>query len=356
MHTLKIRQKAELPALLFTLCMMLYACGGSNNTHQIEPAISEQSLEEYIESQNFSGAVLIVNQGEVLLKKGKNLVDRNGSETINADTIFRLASVSKQFTATAILLLQQAGLLDIDDNVSSYLADFPNGDIITIKNLLQHTSGIPNYTALSNIRSIQTQYHSPQQLLAIFKDLPLEFTPGSNFNYSNSGYVLLGYLIEVISGLSYEEFITNEIFAPLKMTRSGYGENTFGISNTARGYTLSGDDAVTIDMSVPYAAGALTSTLNDLFLWDQSFYNNTLLNESNKALLYTPGLNNYALGWWINFGNHGPAYSHGGAIIGFRSYIARYPEQQKLIVVLANVAGYDTAGLAQQLNTLIDSN
>jgi CubicO group peptidase (beta-lactamase class C family) len=355
MNTVQFKQDVKLLTLLLSLCMLLSACGSDtegNNTQTVTPALPGQSVEQYIDSQNFSGAVLIVDHGNIVLSKGAGLVDRNGTETINADTVFRLGSVSKQFTATAIILLQQKGLLSIDDTVATHLAGFPNGDTITIKHLLQHTSGIPNYTALENFGSITTQYHTPEQLIAIFKNLPLEFSPGSRFNYSNSGYALLGYLIEAVSGLSYQEFITTEIFTPLNMTRSGYGESTFGSDNIAYGYMPSGNDAVTIDMSVPYAAGALTSTLNDLSLWDQSFYTNTLLSEGSKTLIYTPGLNNYALGWVVNSGDNGLVYSHVGIISGFSSFIARYPEQQKLIVVLANVQGYDVVTLEQQLNKL----
>lgn len=350
MNKTQFTQDVKLFTLIFGFCMLLSACA-TQAVPKVSPALPEQSAEQYIESQNFSGAVLIVYQGNIVLSKGFGLVERNGTETINAGTVFRLGSMSKQFTATAIMLLQQKGLLNIDDTVSTFLADFPNGDAITIKHLLQHTSGIPNYTTLKKFGSITTHYHSPEQVIALFKDLPLEFTPGSRYKYSNSGYSLLGYLIEVISDLSYQEFITKEIFTPLLMTRSGYGENTFEGDNIAHGYTWSGRDVLKIDMSVPYSAGALTSTLNDLLLWDRSFYENTLLSEDSKALVFTPGLKNYALGWIVN----GKVYSHGGRISGFSTFIARLPDENKLIVVLANVQGYDARGLALQLNKITHS-
>jgi len=233
--------------------------------------------------------------------------------------------------------------------VSAHIEDYPNGEIVTIKNLLQHTSGIPNYTNLPDFDSIATEYYSPERLVAIFKDLPLEFPPGSRFSYSNSGYALLGLIIETASGTSYQNFLSSEIFTPLQMTRSGYGENTFGTNNIAHGYTPSGDASTTIDMSVPYAAGALTSTIYDLYLWDQSFYSDTLLSEDTEALLYTPGLENYAFGWVVGATERGTMYSHGGAINGFSTFIARIPEEQGLIVVLSNVEGYDLFPIAQYL-------
>lgn len=333
--------------------VLLSACAGlGKQAPKVSPALPGQSAEQYIESQNFSGAVLIVDEGETVLSKGFGLVDRNGTQTINADTVFRLGSISKQFTATAIILLQQKGLLSIDDSIGTYLEDYPNGERITIKHLLQHTSGIPNYTAVSNFGSITTQYHSPEQVIALFKDLPLEFSPGSRYQYSNSGYSLLGYLIEVVSAKSYQEFINDEIFTPLQMTRSGYGENNFDGDNIAHGYSWSDAEILAIDMSVPYSAGALTSTLNDLLLWDRSLYENILLTEQSKTLMFTPGLNNYALGWRVASDEHGRIYGHGGSISGFKTYIARHPDENKLIVVLSNNQDYDVVGLARELNKI----
>jgi len=329
-------------ALSLSFFVLLSACGSDSKINsEVEPANTpespEQTVEQFLASQNFSGAVLLVRNGNIVVNQGIGLVDRNGSEVINKNTVFRLASITKQFTATAILLLQQRGQLNVDDTVSAHLADYPNGETITIKNLLQHTSGIPNYTDLPDFDSIVTETYSPEQLIAVFKDLPLEFSPGSRFSYSNSGYALLGLIIEAVSGSSYRDFISLEIFAPLQMTRSGYGENTFSTDNIAHGYTPSGAASTEIDMSIPYSAGALTSTLNDLYLWDQSFYGDTLLSEESEALMYTPGLENYAFGWVIDSSERGVVYAHGGSINGFSTLIARLPGEQGLIVVLSNV-------------------
>jgi len=318
------------------------------------PEISEQTIEQYLDSQNFSGAILLVRNGNIQIQQGAGLVDRNGSAVIDENTVFRLASVSKQFTAAAILVLQQRGQLNVNDTVSTHIADYPNGDRITISNLLQHTSGIPNYTNLPEFGTLINENLSPEQLVATFKNLPLEFTPGSQFRYSNSGYALLGFIIETASGTSYQDFVSAEIFAPLQMTRSGYGENTFGADNIAHGYTLSGAESDAIDMSIPYAAGALTSTLNDLYLWDQSFYSDTLLSEETEALMFTPGLENYAFGWVVDSTDRGIMYSHGGSINGFSTLIARFPEEQGLIVVLSNVDNYNVVRIAEYLFDLPD--
>jgi len=346
--------------LVFSVFALVSACGSDSPAdNDVQPASTPdapdmpvQSVEQYLVSQNFSGAVLLARNGTVELSQGVGLVDRSGTDVINDDTVFRLASISKQFTATAILLLQQRGQLNVDDFVNMHIADYPNGEIITIKHLLQHTSGIPNYTSLPGFGSLTTEFTSPEQLVAFFKDLPLEFIPGSRFSYSNSGYALLGLIIETVSGSSYDDFIASEIFSPLQMTRSGYGENTFGANNVAHGYTRTGVEAAVIDMSVPYAAGALTSTLNDLYLWDQSFYSDTLLSEDTETLMYTPGLEDYALGWVVGSTDRGTVYSHGGAINGFTTFIARIPEEQALIVVLSNVENYDVISIADYLLNL----
>jgi CubicO group peptidase (beta-lactamase class C family) len=291
-----------------------------------------------------------------MINKGFGLTEQNGNVNIDSDTIFRLASVTKQFTAMAIMILQQQGLLDINETISNYIPDYPEstGKKITIKHLLRHTSGIPNYTLLPTFVDFTTQYHTPEELVSFFKDLPLDFPPGTKFNYSNSGYAVLGHLIEVISGSTYQTFIDNEIFIPLQMTRSGYGENDFNAENTAHGYTASGQKALAIDMSVPYSAGALTSTANDLFLWDQSFYNNSLLTEENTRILYTPGVNNYAMGWNITKAGDSEIYSHAGLINGFSSYIIREPSKQRLIVILSNREGYNTGWVADKLHEMLN--
>ena len=336
-----------------SICLLvifaLFGCGSGSEQTTVEPPVGQQTFQEYITSQNFSGSVLIIQDGNTLLNQGFGFSDRSNAVNNSPDTIFRLASVTKQFTAMAIMILQERGLLSIDDMVSTHIVDYPNGEQITLKHLLTHTSGTPNFTALPEYNAARFQYHTPTELVAIFKDLPLDFTPGSRYSYSNSGYILLGLIIEQVSGQFYADFIKQEIFAVLGMDNSEYGSNNLGINNTAKGYKQDGRESDAIDMSVPYSAGALSSTLNDLYKWDQSFYQDALVSAATKAMIYTSSLNNYGLGWVINTNN----YYHNGGIDGFSTYIGRDPSQNRLIVVLSNVERFPSTDLANHLATMI---
>ncbi|MBQ4861521.1 beta-lactamase family protein [Pseudoalteromonas sp. MMG013] len=347
----RIRTNFVVPTLLIAL---LSACGGSNEKAiEIKPAKMDQTIEQYAIEQNFSGAILIVENEQVLFSKGFNKVNRNDTKLIDADTVFRLASISKQFTATGIMILQEQGLLSIQDTLNVYLPDFPNGDKIRIKHLLQHSAGLANFTALSTFKDIKNTPHTPEQLIALFKDRALEFNSGSQYKYSNSGYIVLGHLIEKVSGMTYQDFINTEIFHPLEMAQSGYGKDELGQNNIAQGYLPSGANITKLSMTVPFAAGALVSSANDLHKWDQSFYNNTLLNEASQKSMFTPELGSAGLGWFITQSNGELRYVHSGGIDGFSTYIARYPESKKLIVVLSNVQNFPAAKFSNQLNKII---
>jgi len=340
---------------VFLLSTLIIGCNSESQKIKIDAPTADQTIEEYIESQQFSGAILLAQDGDIQLNKGFGKANSSTQINNDADTVFRLASVSKQFTAMAIMILQEQGLLTIEDTVAMHISDYPQGDIITLKHLLTHTAGIQNYTALSNHVTTQQNHHTPEELIAIFKDLPLEFSPGSEYKYSNSGYALLGLIIEKVSGQSYRDFIQQAIFLPLDMQRSDYAGNHQASDNIATGYMSSGSEANAIDMSVPYAAGALVSTLNDLYKWDQSFYNNTLVSQETKEEMLTPHLSEYGYGWVIgNLTGTGELnYSHTGGINGFSTIIIRFPDTKKLIVILSNVESYPTAQMALQLNSFM---
>lgn len=339
--------------LLISLAITLTGCGSSGSSSRqinITPPQNTQTIQEYVNSQQFSGSIYIADENNILLDAGFGNANRATNQENSAETVFRIGSITKQFTAAAILLLVEEGLVALDDPVQHYIKDFPNGDIITVHHLLTHTSGLPNYTALPNIGDIVMVPHTPEQLLATFVDLSLEFSPGSEFNYSNSGYAVLGVIIENVSGMSYENFINRRIFEPLAMSDSGYGHNEPQNNNQAQGYQVDGDHATNIDMSVPYAAGALISNTHDLAKWHEALSENTLLNEASNTLMYTPYLNHYALGWQVTTIRNGEQlYSHTGAISGFSSLIMRFPESGRLIVILANVESYPVENFALEL-------
>jgi CubicO group peptidase (beta-lactamase class C family) len=194
------------------------------------------------------------------------------------DTKFRLGSLTKQFTAMLIMQLVEGGKLKLEGKITGYLTDYPKatGDKITINHLLTHTSGIPNYTGLPAFQeTLSRNPYKPTDFIKQFSDLLLEFEPGSRFAYSNSGYFLLGVLIEKVTGKTYENVLQESIFKPLQMNNTGYDVFTTILPKRAMGYEKRGLNYVNapyLDMSIPYAAGSLYSTVEDLALWDQALY------------------------------------------------------------------------------------
>jgi CubicO group peptidase (beta-lactamase class C family) len=254
-----------------------------------------------------------------------------------------------------IMQLVEQGKLKLDVPISSYLPDYPkkNGDIITLHHLMSHTSGIPNYTSFpSFMKTISINSYTPAQLVDLFADSTLQFKPGERFDYSNSGYILLGYIIEKVTGKSYEQVLQENILTPLKMVNTGYDHAAPLLKNRARGYEKNGRiymNANFIDMSVPYAAGSLYSTVEDLFLWDQALYGNQLLKKENIEVLFTKhipsGGGHYGYGWGIGeivLGNTAERVStigHGGGINGFNTQLSRIPSDKSFIVLLDNTGG-----------------
>ena len=313
----------------------------------------EQIARSYSDSKQFMGSVLVARAGRVLLDKGYGYANLEWSIPNDPDTIFRLGSVTKQFTAASILLLEERGKLKTSDPVSAYLPDAPAAWAkITIFNLLTHTSGIPNYTEFPDLPTFQVLPTTPTQLVQRFQPKPLDFQPGEKWAYSNSNYALLGLIIEKVSGQTYQAFLQQNIFAPLKMSHSGYDSNTAIIPHRASGYTPGPDgpqNAGYTDMTVPYAAGALYSTTRDLRLWEDALFGGKLLSASSLKKMTTPFLNSYAFGLAVGQAGGHPVISHGGGINGFNTYLAYYPDEKMTVVVLGNLNGGAPEKIAGQL-------
>jgi CubicO group peptidase (beta-lactamase class C family) len=315
----------------------------------------EQLLSKYNEYGLFNGSALIAENGKVIFKKGYGFANMEWNIRNNTNTKFRLGSISKQFTAFLIVKLAEDGKLKLDVPVTTYLPDYPkaNGDRITIHNLLTHTSGIPNYTdAPDFFKEKSRNPYTPEEFVKIFDKLPLQFTPGEKFSYSNSGYFLLGYIIEKVSGKTYEQYLQETILTPLKMINTGYDHSDIILKDRASGYEKQGKsilNAPYIDMSIPYAAGSLYSTVEDLYLWDQSLYTNQLLSEKSMNLLFRPyittgGNDFYGYGWSVEEASNGSknkvkVIEHGGGINGFNTIISRIPADKNLVVLLNNTGG-----------------
>lgn len=292
------------------------------------------------------GAVFMVSSaGKPIYQKAFGLANLELEVPLQLDHVFQIGSMTKQFTAVGILLLQQDGLLNVNDPISKYIADYPNGNQITIHHLLSHTSGIKDFTKMKSLSTIANKKMSPDEMVDFFKDEPVDFSPGEKFEYNNSGYVILGYLIELVSGKTYDEFLKTRIFDPAGMTNSYFATDRFLIPGRADGYHLKDTGYVNrtvIDFSVPFSSGSLMSNLSDLLKWQQALNSDILLNEDSKKLAFTPKkLANgeeitYGYGWHIREINGVPSREHGGSIFGFKSMGVYVPSLDLYFVGLTN--------------------
>src|SRR5262249_5358294 len=281
----------------------------------------EQLVQSYVGGKNFMGSVLVAEGDHTLLNKGYGSANLEWDIPNSPSTKFRIGSMTKQFTAAAILLLEERGKLKTGDLVKKYMTDAPAAwDKVTINNLLTHTSGIPSFTSFPDYRSTEAISTTPEMLVARFRDKPLQFQPGEKWEYSNSGYVLLGYLIEKISGQSYKDFIQQNFFKPLGMNDSGYDSNSAIIVHRATGYTPTPNgpaQAGYIDMSIPFSAGALYSTTEDLLRWERALFAGKVLSAESLKKMTTPFKNDYAYGLFFHGVKKGyTVIEHGGGVKG----------------------------------------
>lgn len=316
------------------------------------PKRIDRVVDRYAELGRFNGAVLVANRGKVIYQKGVGLADAEWNIPNQPDTRFRIGSVTKQFTAMLILLLADEGRLSLDGTVGDYLPEYPAGPgrAVTIHQLLTHTSGIPSYTGLPDyFPSLSRHPARPLDFLARFDSLPLEFAPGSQWRYDNSGYFLLGVIIERLTRLSYAAALQRRILEPLGLRDTGYDSNAVVLPRRATGYArgFDGDQhAPFIDMSTPYAAGALYSTVRDLYRWDQALDARRLLSPRGYEAWFAPRVpavfGHYAYGWFVHRVSRGPgrdsalAIQHGGSINGFGAMNFRVPEDGIAIIYLDN--------------------
>lgn len=303
-------------------------------------AALEGRIDALAETMSFSGVVLAARDGVTLFSKGYGDADRERQTLNTAQTRFRIGSLTKQFTAEAVLMLQDRGLLDVQDPICDYLDACPEAwQAVTIHHLLTHTSGIPDFTHFADYERTKGQPSTPEQTIDRFREAELDFEPGSKWSYSNSGYVLLGRIIEKTSGQRYEDFLQANVFDPLGMADSGYDHNR---DDLAVGYA-GGREASAIDMSIPYAAGGLYSTAEDLLRWDRGLDTGLLLPAELQAEMFTSraaipdsGGMGYGYGWETGEAFGQSVVSHMGGIEGFSAGITRLLGDHTLVVVLSN--------------------
>ncbi|HYN03395.1 MAG TPA: serine hydrolase [Vicinamibacteria bacterium] len=292
-------------------------------------------------------AVIVVKDGRTLFRKAYGMADLELGVTLQPDMVFRLGSITKQFTAAAILMLAEEGKLSLQDPIEKHLVGYPTqGHVITIEHLLTHTSGIQSYTDMPGWMTSRIQGPmTVTELVDGFKKEPMQFAPGEKWAYNNSGYILLGAIVEKASGKTYEAFVRERIFQPLGMTASYYDRTEPIIPKRAPGYTREGDqprNARYLSMTQPYAAGSLASTVDDLARWDASLYGEKLLKKTSLDRAWTPYVlksgkpTGYGYGWGASTLRGRRAISHGGGIFGFSTYAVRLPDEHVYVAVLCN--------------------
>ncbi|MBG6129477.1 CubicO group peptidase (beta-lactamase class C family) [Aquimarina sp. EL_43] len=302
----------------------------------------EEMMQKHVELDQFSGTVLLAKEGKILYQKAFGDANKSYQIKNNIDTKFNIASMGKMFTGVSIMQLEERGKLNINDPVVKYLKDFPFGNKITIHHLLSHTSGLSNYMRHKVYRANRGKRYVINDIIPFIYEQKLEFDiPGKKFAYSNSGMVVLGAIIEKISGQSYSEFITQNIFIPAKMynTQMRFWDDV--VENRALGYlkSISGKYTNTIyTNSSPQSDGGILSTVKDMLKFDQALYTSLLINENSKKKLFTnviPKIT-YGLAFQVENKNNNRVVGHGGGLPGFSSYFSRYLDDKYTIIALSN--------------------
>ena len=308
-------------------------------------ALSERLDEVFANSPNgYNGSVLIAVDGKIIVEKGYGMADIKNKIPNTKDTVFLLNSITKQFTATSIMMLEEQGKLSLNDPVSKYLKGVKNGEKITIHHLLSMESGITDIfeaypKADQNERS--DTIFPVSELIREIKKMPSKFEPGTQFEYSNSNYDILGFIIEKVSGLEYGEFLKKNIFELLEMKNTAYDVKKNQLKNRAVGYTGIGKYNISYgepyNISYLFAEGSLCSTVEDLYKWDQALYTEKLLKKETLEKMFKPNIGHYGYGWFIDEEYSGLVWHSGGnPYKGFISYIARYRNSKTTVIILQN--------------------
>ncbi|UUF16290.1 MULTISPECIES: serine hydrolase domain-containing protein [Flavobacterium] len=342
------------------IVLFIMACSG----------LSAQNLETKIDSlitskfkpENPGAVFLAVKKGKVVYRKAFGMADLEMNIKMKPEFVFEIGSMTKQFTAVSVLMLAEQGKLKLDDEITKFIPDYPtNGNVITLHHLLTHTSGIKDFTSMKSIKDIARQDLSPKELVDFFKNEPVDFKPGEQYKYCNSGYMLLGYIIEIVSGKTYEEFITQNIFKKAGMENSYYASHDKIIKNRVSGYRDKNGyiNANYISFSIPYASGSIMSNVDDLLKWQNAINTNILLNPVYTEKAFTNyKLNNgtnidYGYGWHLEKVKNKIIREHGGSIFGFKSMGVYEPTEQIYVVGLSNCECNSPTSITKDIAALL---
>ena len=332
---------------------------------EIVSGVLGDRLDEYITTDKplFSGSILVAREGEILLSKGYNYANWELKAPNSSQTKYRISSITKPFTATLIMMLNEEGLIDLEDELCTYLPDCPvHWQEIKIRNLLNHTSGVPEYTTLLGGDNASRDPHNVAGLVDLFREEPLAFAPGESFQYSNSNFILLGAVIEQATGDRYEEFLEKAVLNPLEIENSGLDYHSQILKDRAAGYQIQGRvlvNAPYLDMSNAYATAGMYSTVEDLYRFDQALYSDQLLNQRSQEIMFTPyfGLDGsggeYGYGWQISEFEGHRKVGHIGGINGFHTSLGRYLDDEVTIILLSNIETEDIESIVTGLEEII---
>lgn len=307
-----------------------------------DQATLAEIMQVYTSQYKFNGTVLVAQKGKILLNQGYGFRRIQDSLYHDSSSVFQIGSVTKQFTAAVILKLCEERKMDLRDKLSKYFPDFPKGDSISIHQLLSHTSGIYNYT--NDGEFMQQEVSLPanrDKMMARFKDKPLDFSPGTKWNYSNSGYLMLGYIVEKVTGMSWENAVRQYIFKKAGMNLSGFDFAHLQSTSRSTGYSrikATGNSvSLLVDSSVSFSAGSIYSTAGDLYKWFLALQADKIISKDSKKKAFTPVMNKYGYGWMEDTiaGQH--TVGHSGGIPGFVSNMVFIPEDSTVIILLCNM-------------------
>lgn len=349
--------------LWLTLLLLFFSCivFGQGLENNIDSLI----LKEFNDPKGPGGVFTVTQKGKKVYQKAFGKTNLELDVNLNPDHVFQIGSMTKQFTAIAILILEQEGKLNVNDPVSKYIKDYPSGDKITLHHLLTHTSGIKDFTKMKSLSGIAQKEMKPEMMVDFFKNEPVDFAPGEKFEYNNSGYVVLGYLIELISGNTYEDFIQKNIFDKAGMSHSYYASDRKVIPKRAYGYHKKESGYVNktiISFSVPFSSGSLMSTADDMVKWQNALNKNILLNsQETKKAFQKYRLNSgeeftYGYGWHLKDINGIDIREHGGSIFGFKSMGVYIPSEDIYVTGFSNCDCHSPTEVTRNIAKLVLEN
>ncbi|RKS96756.1 serine hydrolase domain-containing protein [Chryseobacterium defluvii] len=349
----------------FLLSLLLSVIVFNISFAQLDKKIDGIIQTEFNNSNDPGGVFLVSKKGKTLYEKAFGKANLELDVNMTPQHVFQIGSMTKQFTAVSILILESQGKLTVNDPISKYIPDYPSGNSITIHHLLTHTSGIKDFTKMKTISEIAQKEMSPKMMVDFFKNEPVDFKPGEKLEYNNSGYVLLGYLIELVSGEKYEDFIRKNIFEKAGMRNSYYASDRKLIKNRAYGYHKKSEGYVNrtiISFSVPFASGSLMSTVEDMVKWQGALNQNIFLKPEQIRKAFTKyKLNNeeeftYGYGWHLKEINGVSTREHGGSVFGFKSMAVYIPDEDVYVIGLSNCDCHSPTQITKDIARLVLEN